>query len=264
MHSEIDTIAQTELNSGLAYRGRIKTPSNLQTDDELGRRRRIVIGLNVVTYIAMMAVAAVVLSSGGWDWIDSIMLVAFAIGLPWTVLGFWNALIGLYLLHGVRDPLKIVAPFAAAGDADTPITSETAVLMTLRNEDAARAIERFRIVQESLDATGHGHQFNYFILSDSNDEAAIAAEESAFAQWCHAAGAELAERIHYRRRTENTGFKAGNIRDFCERWGKDFEFMLPLDADSVMSGDAIVKLVRMMQAISTHRHYSEPRGGNAF
>ncbi|MGI9409471.1 MAG: glucans biosynthesis glucosyltransferase MdoH, partial [Hyphomicrobiaceae bacterium] len=208
----------------------------------------IVIGLNVVTYIAMMAVAAVVLSSGGWDWIDGVMLVAFAIGLPWTVLGFWNAVIGLYLLHGVRDPLKVVAPVAAAGDAETPISSETAVLMTLRNEDAVRAIERFRVVQESLEATGHGSRFSYFILSDSNDEAAIAAEESAFAEWCRAAGTELAERIHYRRRSENTGFKAGNIRDFCERWGKDFEFMLPLDADSVMSGDAIVKLVRMMQA----------------
>ncbi len=248
MHSETDTIAQTELNSGLAYRGRIRTPSKLQTEDELGRRRWIVLGLNVITYIAMMVVAAIVLSSGGWDWIDRVMLVAFAIGLPWTVLGFWNAIIGLYLLHGVRDPLKVVAPFAAAGETETPITSDTAVLMTLRNEDAARAIERFRIVQESLEATGHGERFSYFILSDSNDEAAIAAEEAALAAWRQSVGGDLAERIQYRRRVENTGFKAGNVRDFCERWGSDFEFMLPLDADSLMSGDAIVRLVRMMQA----------------
>ena len=26
-----------------------------------------------------------------------------------------------------------------------------------------------------------------------------------------------------------TGFKAGNVHDFCERWGKDFNLMLPLD-----------------------------------
>ena len=56
------------------------------------------------------------------------------------------------------------------------------------------------------------------------------------------------DRIVYRRRADNTGFKAGNVRDFCARWGKDFALMLPLDADSLMSGDQIVRLVRMMQA----------------
>lgn len=35
---------------------------------------------------------------------------------------------------------------------------------------------------------------------------------------------------------------------FCARWGGDYELMLPLDADSVMTGDAIQRLVRIMQA----------------
>jgi membrane glycosyltransferase len=52
----------------------------------------------------------------------------------------------------------------------------------------------------------------------------------------------------YRRRAVNTGFKAGNVREFTENEGRPFELMLPLDADSVMAGDAIVNLVRMMQA----------------
>ena len=38
------------------------------------------------------------------------------------------------------------------------------------------------------------------------------------------------------------------MRDFCARWGDEFELMLPLDADSLMSGAEIVRLVRMMQA----------------
>jgi membrane glycosyltransferase len=41
--------------------------------------------------------------------------------------------------------------------------------------------------------------------------------------------------LTYRRRADNPGFKAGNIRDFCERWGADFDFMLVLDADSLMA-----------------------------
>ena len=54
--------------------------------------------------------------------------------------------------------------------------------------------------------------------------------------------------ITYRCREDNTGFKAGNIADFCQRWGKDHDFALVLDADSFMASSAITRLVRMMQA----------------
>ena len=62
------------------------------------------------------------------------------------------------------------------------------------------------------------------------------------AGWKAEAGGGAA--IVYRRRALNAGFKAGNVRDFCERWGDRFELMLPLDADSLMSGETIVRLVR--------------------
>jgi membrane glycosyltransferase len=222
------------------------SPTGLQSNAELSRRRLIVLTLNVVTYLALLWAAATVLGAGGWTLVDMIMFVCFMIGTPWTVLGFWNAVIGLWLLHGHKDPLGEVAPFAAAGDAPTPITIKTAVLMTVRNEDPARAILRLRTVKESIDATGEGAQFSYFVLSDTNDPAVAAAEEQAIEAW-KAADADR-DRITYRRRTENTGYKAGNLRDFCARWGRDTELMLPLDADSLMAGPSIVKLVRMMQA----------------
>ena len=97
-----------------------------------------------------------------------------------------------------------------------------------------------------MDATGEGGAFSYFVLSDTSDPAVGAAEEAAVEAW-KAADPDR-ERILYRRRTDNTGYKAGNVRDFCARWGKDYTLMLPLDADSLMSGDQIVRLVRMMQA----------------
>ena len=84
------------------------------------------------------------------------------------MLGFWNAVIGLWLLHGVREPISAVAPYAAAGQAAAPITIDTAVLMTLRNEDPARAILRFETVKDSIDRTGFGARFSYFILSDTD------------------------------------------------------------------------------------------------
>jgi membrane glycosyltransferase len=224
----------------------LTTPTGLQSIQDLANRRRIVMALNIVTYVAMLWVAARVLGHGGWSMVDAIMFVCFALGTPWTVLGFWNALIGLWLLHFHKDPIAEVAPYAAAGDASTPITTKTAVFMTVRNEDPARAIMRLQTVKSSVEATGEGAAFSYFILSDTNDEAVAAIEAKAFADW--KTSSPDGDRLIYRRRTDNTGYKAGNVRDFCEKWGRDFELMLPLDADSVMSGEAIVKLVRMMQA----------------
>jgi membrane glycosyltransferase len=224
------------------------TPTGTQSIDELNRRRLIVAGLNVATYALLMYLASHILGAGGWTIVDIVLFVAFAIGSPWTVLGFWNAVIGLWLLHGVKDPMKEVAPFAAAADLPTPITIDTAVLMTLRNEDPARAFLRLRTVKASLDQTGFGARFSYFILSDTNRPEVAAEEEAAAAAWKSELSPEDAARVVYRRREVNTGFKAGNVRDFCERWGGNYEIMLPLDADSLMSGEAIVRLVRMMQA----------------
>ncbi|MGI9424692.1 MAG: glucans biosynthesis glucosyltransferase MdoH [Hyphomicrobiaceae bacterium] len=230
------------------YGIRMMTPAGLQSLDSLRRRRLLVLVLNVASYAAMLFVAARILGSGGWTAVEVAMIIAFGIGLPWTVLGFWNAIIGLTLLHATKDPLKAVAPFADAGDRATPLALRTAVLMTLRNEDAARAIGRLRIVQESLDATGEGGSFSYFVLSDTNDPVIAEEEEAVVAEWQAVVPPELSARIEYRRREENTGFKAGNVRDFCARWGGSYDLMLPLDADSLMAGDTIVRLVRMMQA----------------
>lgn len=221
-----------------------------QSMAQVARRRIAMAALCATSYIAFVSAVAYVLSFGGWTVVDAIMLVAFAVAAPWTVLGFWNAVIGLTLQHATRDPMSLVAPYAAAGDEPRPVTSDTAVLMTLRNEDPARALSRLAIVKDSLDRTGYGARFSYFVLSDTNDAAVAAREEELIAQWRQEVGAGDAERIVYRRRNDNTGFKAGNVMDFCERWGSDYDFMLPLDADSLMSGETIIRLVRIMQ---THR-----------
>ena len=228
--------------------GVLTTPTGTQSMAVLARRRLVVVALNVGTYVAVMAAAAVILATGGLTIVDIVLLAAFAIGLPWTVLGFWNAVIGLWLLHAARDPMTAVAPFAAAGDSDVPLAVRTAVLMTLRNEDPVRAFHRLRIVKASLDATGQGGAFDYYVLSDTNRPEVADAEAAAAAAWQRELGPGGAGRIIYRRRETNTGFKAGNVRDFCTRWGGSYELMLPLDADSLMSGPAIVRLVRMMQA----------------
>ena len=223
----------------------VMTPAGLQANAELQRRRQIVMVLNVATYIALLALAASVFGAGGWSIVGWVMFLCFAVGTPWTVLGFWNAVIGLWLLHGGRDAQAEVAPYTAAGDVAMPLAVRTAIIMTLRNEEPGRAITRLKTVKASVDATGEGAAFSYFLLSDTNKLDVAAAEEALVAAW---RAEEPGAPIVYRRRAVNTGFKAGNVREFTEVEGRAFELMLPLDADSLMSGTAIVKLVRMMAA----------------
>lgn len=174
------------------------------------------------------------------------MLFTFLVCAPWFIIGFWNSAIGFAVLRLVRDPLKVIIPAAVKARSDDPIFVRTAILMTLRNENPGRAFKRLRTVKASLDATGFGDTFDYYILSDSSKPDVIEAERAAYGSWM-TEFADL-ERLVYRHRTENTGYKAGNVRDFCERWGKKYELMVPLDADSLMTGAAIVRLVRIMQA----------------
>ena len=54
--------------------------------------------------------------------------------------------------------------------------------------------------------------------------------------------------VTYRRRATNPGFKAGNIRDFCDRWGAAFDYALVFDADSFMTPRVMLRLVRIMKA----------------
>ena len=225
---------------------RFLTPTGLQSVATLRARRLLVLALNLVTLAALLLGLAKVLGAGGWSVTDGVIFIAFLFGAPWTVLGFWNAVIGLWLLHGAQDGLDQVAPFAPEGDVATPIAVRTAILMTLRNEDPARAFQRLAIVKQSLDATGQGSRYDYFVLSDTDDPAVAREEERLAAELTARIGDGA--RLTYRRRSDNAGFKAGNVRDFCERWGDRYELMLPLDADSVMAGEAIVALTRMMQA----------------
>jgi membrane glycosyltransferase len=223
------------------------TPAGIQPSGLLMRRRAIVVLLNLSTYALLLAWVAQILGAQGWSVIDMAIFACFAIAVPWSVLGVWNALIGLWLLHGRGAGLANVAPFAAAGDAATPVTARTAIVMTVRNEDPARAYARLETVMNSLAATGEDAAFSFFILSDTSEADVGALEEQAFAD-LKARHPTLDSRLIYRRRTNNAGYKAGNLREFCDRWGSEFEFMLPLDADSLMSGETILRMVRMAQA----------------
>jgi membrane glycosyltransferase len=221
-------------------------PAGLQSMGEITKRRLLVLFLNSVTYIAFSAILIIFLGQTGWGLLETGILICFLLFLPWTVLGFWNALIGLYLLHGSKSGLYQVAPYLVEADTDKPLRLKTAIVMTLRNEDPARAFARLHVIYESLELTGEASQFAFFVLSDSDNSDIVAREQALFTAWKGIVSRP--DSLNYRRRLQNTGFKAGNIVDFCERWGHEYAYMLTLDADSLMDGQTIVRMVRILQA----------------
>lgn len=158
-----DLAPKTQEQVPLLLASKLATPAGLQATNMLAIRRLIVLVLNTTTWLALVIWAASIASAGGWTLPKLLAVACFAIGTPWPVLGFWNACLGLWLLHGVKDPLASVAPFLSARAAPVPLTLKTAVLMTVRNEDPARALQRLQIVKDSLSALPDSRQFAYFI-----------------------------------------------------------------------------------------------------
>ena len=212
----------------------------------LAWRRGLMVFLVGGTLLLAGAWMVDLLAAGGLSPVELAMLACFAVTTPWIALGFWNGAVGMLLLHGARRPLEAVAPFVRGLDDTAPIATRTAVIMPVRNEDPERVFSHLRAVIDSLDATERGAAFDFFLLSDSDDPAITAEEERRFSAL--RAQDPRPARLVYRRRGNNAGRKVGNIRDFCDRWGDAYSFFLVLDADSVMSGSAILRLVRLMQA----------------
>src|SRR6185436_10847845 len=91
------------------------------------RLRRIAFATLVgASSIALVALMAATLFPAGADAIGVAMLVMFALTLPWTTIGFWNAVIGLSLMTFARDPAEAVAPGLRDAGSDGAIESPTA------------------------------------------------------------------------------------------------------------------------------------------
>ncbi len=218
------------------------TPAGIQATHSLTIRRLIALGLCGVTLIVVLAGVARVFASGGIDALEYGLLACIALSAPWTILGFWNSLLGLFLARRGGAGL----PLSQEMTSDVSIRSRVAVAMAVRNEDPQRAIDRLLATRRSLDRTGQGHRVDLHIISDTNIPAVAAEEERLFA--LHRPALDGLGSAGYRRRMSNEGYKAGNVWQFLQEQGDDYDLFVPLDADSLMSGEAILSLVRVAEA----------------
>ena len=207
----------------------------------IGARRALVLGAAIVLTLFATYQVWWVLRGGGIDVLEGVLLALFVALFSWIALSFSSALAGfVLLLSSRRQPLDI--------DENAPpptLTTRTALLVPTYNEDPQRVLAGVQAMHESLGATGQGDAFDFFLLSDTT-RAEVQREELAAVRHLLQRLGDGA-RVYYRRRDKNTERKAGNIADWVRRFGGAYPHFLILDADSLMTGDTLIRLAAAME-----------------
>jgi membrane glycosyltransferase len=187
------------------------------------------LALTVYASREMIAVVSFGNMASALQWL---MVILFTVTFGWIALPASAAIAGV-LFGGTR----------LRADDVSPLIHRTALAMPVYNEDPAASFAALQAMAETLlerDAAG----FEIFVLSDTTDPDVYMKETAAF----HALRDKLGDRMRvwYRRRSVNAGRKAGNLHDFVTHWGGRYDFMIVLDADSVLTADTLLTLVREM------------------
>ncbi|HEV3246965.1 MAG TPA: glucans biosynthesis glucosyltransferase MdoH [Beijerinckiaceae bacterium] len=179
-----------------------------------------------------------VVSISGTTFLQYVLLILFIVNFSWIALAATSGVLGFVSLVARR-----IIPHQAPA---SPIATQTAIVMPVYNERTDRCFAAVQAIFESVEATGEGTHFDFFILSDTTDPDIWVAEEVAF--FALRERLRPRARVYYRHRAQNLGRKAGNIADFVTRWGGAYAHMIVLDADSLMTGECILALTRAMEA----------------
>jgi len=205
-------------------------------------RRLTFFGLTFLSAFLASLLMKDILNANGLTFAERLALGLFFILFTWIAGAFWTAIAG-FLIRLTGRPRAFLHPDDVAG---RPVTSRTALIMCVYNEDPQHFAAGVDAIWTSLKAQPEQAQFDFFILSDTR-KPEIAAEEEAV--WKRLVRKHDAKgRIFYRRREKNISRKAGNVADFVRQWGGHYDYMLVLDADSVMAGKTVVTLARLLDA----------------
>jgi membrane glycosyltransferase len=212
------------------------------TVPDIVARRWLFLGLVASSTLVADQPVWSVIRVDGLTSLEVLVFALFTVLFAWIAASFWLASIGAYVRWKNIDVLSS----ASKPDAEKPPrhrVSRTAIVMPVFNEAPSRTFAGLAAVRQSVCAA-KGTEFDYFVLSDTTDSQLYLAEESA---WRHLRESDPeGGNIFYRRRERNIGRKSGNIQDFCENWGALYDYMVVLDADSLMTGEALVRLVDLM------------------
>lgn len=200
-------------------------------------KRLLLIAATAVLGMVASTEVRFALSRNGLDPFEVLLLLLFVPLFSWIAFGFVSSFIGFLKLISGDHPGFTAIPEPAAA-----LRHPTAVLMPVYNESVEATFGRVEAMARSIAASGGGKLIDFFVLSDSNPEHGVEEE----AAWRRVA-ASAPIKVYYRRRTENIGRKPGNVAEWLQRFGAAYEHMVILDADSMISGDAVVGLASIME-----------------
>jgi membrane glycosyltransferase len=207
-----------------------RAPAPLRRDAFVTPARLIYFVLPVIITVAFALVQRNRLATGGMAPVEHLHLWLSGFAFLWIAFSMVAACLGLYK--------------AAKRSATPPLLAShrmsVALLIPIHNEDPAAVFGNAAALLEDLASKPGSEGFSLYVLSDTRDDVTAAAEWRAFEYLRQEQGARF--NIYYRRRAENTDRKTGNIADWVTNWGAHHEAMLVLDADSLMSADAVLGL----------------------
>ncbi|HMD72936.1 MAG TPA: glucans biosynthesis glucosyltransferase MdoH [Steroidobacteraceae bacterium] len=167
--------------------------------------------------------------------LQGLMIFFFTVSLGWIAFSAASVLAG-----ASKGREKI-----PAGD---PVlnSSLTALVMPIYNEDPRRTMTALQAMGEALARIGANRGFEIVVLSDSTDADAWIRETLSVDRLRAALSGAMP--VWYRRRWQNVARKSGNVEEFVKRWGGRYDFMIVLDADSLIDAPTLLRLAEAMQA----------------
>ncbi|WP_197441534.1 glucans biosynthesis glucosyltransferase MdoH [Thalassoglobus neptunius] len=176
---------------------------------------------------------------------ETISVGLFTVLSLWISFSFWVASVGFLVLVAQRFARS--SQRASEGlESHSLLSTRNAILLPVYNESPAMVFASIRAMVESLERTGQHATFDFFVLSDTQKSEIWLQEERVWAETVKLIPDGMS--LFYRRRFKNVARKAGNLAEFCRRWGGGYEHMIVLDADSVMEGETLVEMTRRMEA----------------
>lgn len=195
----------------------------------------------LLTGVVSMLFADLIWRSG-WSTPGFCLMGLFVILFLLIAIGSMHAIFGFVVrLTGLEHRLTGQAEYQSRSLEGVSV----ALVFPIYNEDVARVCEGLRATYASLEKTGQIERFDFFILSDSTDPDKWIEEERRWFELIR--DLEALGRIFYRRRVRNEAKKSGNIRDFLNTWGRRYRYFVVFDADSVMRGQTVVDLAKIME-----------------
>lgn len=165
-------------------------------------------------------------AKSGISWLEIVLLTLVGLTFVWVTLAVSTAFVGL------------IRPRASGSLARESTSSlDVALLIPVYNEVPWDVCGNAAAMLRDLDRMCGHHRYTLYLLSDTSAPSIAAQEELVFATLRAEAPAGIP--VYYRRRPENIDRKVGNIIDWVAGWGAAHEAMVILDADSLMTANAI-------------------------